>query len=223
MFLSNREHHLIELMDLSDADPEKLRKTYQSFRVINGLLSFWKSIYTREIKPHLKKGEVNRIADVGCGDGYLLHQVGNWVKNDGFECELTGFEPDKRALASVDYPNSIHFASTFIGDAASSFDILISNHVLHHLSDKEIPVFFHDIESRCNRKAIVCDIHRSIMAFMLYPFIGLWFSRNTFALTDGLRSIRRSFTQRELSPLLPPKWKCSRPFPFRLMVTFQQT
>ena len=218
MFLIKRDEHLHELMDAPNADRELLSNTYKSFRRINHLLAFWKTIYVNEIKPLLKQDSINSIADIGCGDGYVLHKIGLWAEKDGFKCKLTGFEPDSRARDAIDFPNSIRFIQSYIQESDEVFDFIISNHVLHHLSTKETSNFLDETSKKARIKVIHNDILRSVLALLSFPIIGIWFARNTFVLTDGLRSIRRSFTRKELSEILHHNWKFKRGYPFRLVL-----
>lgn len=112
-FLPNRNPDLIEWMDRPDADPELLSNTYRQFSVINRLLSGWKTIYQREIRPTAR--ELNRpvrILDIGCGGGDILFTLHQMCKKDGIVAELTGIDPDKR---------SIDFASGRVADGAIRF------------------------------------------------------------------------------------------------------
>jgi 2-polyprenyl-3-methyl-5-hydroxy-6-metoxy-1,4-benzoquinol methylase len=218
MFLEKRSSELKELMDDPLANRLMLKKTYQSFRIINALLAFWRPIYEKEIRPVLRKDHLNSIADIGCGDGFILNKIGNWAKKDGFKCALTGFEPDFRAMDAVDYPHSTRFISQFLHKHDEQFDIIISNHVLHHLTETEAQLFLEETGEKARIKVIHNDISRSILAYLLFPIIGIWFSIRTFVLIDGLLSIRRSFTKNELRQWLPNNWKLNTSYPFRLLL-----
>lgn len=218
MFLSQRATHLVELMDDPNANPNMLTNTYQSFRVINSLLAFWRTIYVNEINPLLKVDSINTIADIGCGDGYILHKIGIWASNDGFKCELTGFEPDYRAQDAVNFTHSIRFLNNHIQDSDETFDFIISNHVLHHLDESLLMPFLQETSKKANIKVIHNDISRSFLAYLLYPIIGLWLAKNTFILTDGLRSIRRSFSRRELKEKVSSSWSVRKAYPFRVVL-----
>ena len=220
--LIKRDVNLSELMDLPNADEQKLRNTYISFRKVNALLSFWRIIYIKDIKPKLKLNHLNSIADIGCGDGYLLQQIGDWATNDGFNCSLFGIEPDARAMQAVDFDHSIQFIHKNIEHIDNHFDIVISNHVLHHLHDDDISTFLNVISSKTKSIAIVNDIKRSFWAMFLFPIIGIWFAAKSFILIDGLRSIRRSFKLFELKELAPSNWSISKPYPFRIVAVYEK-
>lgn len=104
------------------------------------------------------------------------------------------------------------------GDA---FDAVLSNHVLHHLGD-QLPAFL-SASSLLSRGIVLhSDIARSRLAYGLYAVGITPLAPGTFLRTDGLRSIRRSYTRSELAEVLaremPGVWSVSEPVPFRLLV-----
>lgn len=222
MFLQKREQDLEEIMDQQDIDTARLTKTYHAFRIINSLLAFWKPIYIKKIRPNLQKNKENRILDIGCGDGFILHQIGKWAEKDGFETQLIGLEIDQRSKDAINYQNKIEFYYQSIYTWKKPVDIVISNHLLHHLSDGECVQVVEYSKKIASKLIIHNDIKRSIWAFLLYPNIGIWFAFHTFALIDGLRSIRRSFTVNELKNLLSIEYSFSSSYPFRVLVLHEK-
>lgn len=217
--IHKREAHLSELMDAPNASVSRLFKTYKAFRIINRLTAYWKWIYEVEIRPHLQFNTTNRIADIGCGDGFVLHEIGKWAKNDGYNVHLIGIEPDARLQTlQAEFPE-IEFFCGYLHEFPEQVDVLISNNVMHHLTEQELISFLAESDKVATSLILHNDIHRSWLAFLLYPFVGVWFGFTTFALIDGLRSIRRSFTKKELELLIPSTWQVYNYLPFRLLVT----
>jgi 2-polyprenyl-3-methyl-5-hydroxy-6-metoxy-1,4-benzoquinol methylase len=205
-------------MDSPTASLSRLLKTYKAFRIINKITAYWKWVYELEIRPHLHINKTTRIADLGCGDGFVLHEIGKWAKKDGFNVHLIGIEPDQRVqVLQSDFPE-IHFFCGYLHEFTDQVDILISNHVLHHLNDKEITDLLFESERVTTTLVLHNDIRRTWLALFLYPIIGIWFSLTTFAFIDGLRSIRRSFTTYELKKLIPLHWQVFSYLPFRILV-----
>ena len=102
LFLPNRRTDLTEYMDDPQCDLAMLNETYRQFDTINGLISGWRRVYKRYIRPQLRDGAT--ILDVGCGGGDLLIRLAKWAAADGFSVQITGIEPDQRA---IDYLQSI--------------------------------------------------------------------------------------------------------------------
>lgn len=97
-FLSSRRPDLVEWMDRPDCDPLRLRNTYRYFPVINRLISRWDAVYRRFIRPQLRKGQRFTLLDVGSGGGDITRNIHKWAARDGFLLDVTGIDPDGRAL-----------------------------------------------------------------------------------------------------------------------------
>ncbi|WP_137846433.1 methyltransferase domain-containing protein [Microbacterium sp. 2FI] len=227
MTLAARDPDLVELMDDPACDPERLRATLRRFGTINRFVSGWGTAYRATLAPFLRTlDRPARVLDLGSGGGDLALRLARLAARDGLAVRWTGADPDPRAheVASArNAPANVVFRCT---DAATlvatgeTYDAVLSNHVLHHLG-AEVPGFF--AQSRELARGIVLhgDIARSRLAYGLYGVGITPFAPGTFLRTDGLRSIRRSYTRPELQDLLdrddPGVWSVERPVPFRLL------
>lgn len=128
------------------------------------------------------------------------------------------------AVAGGGRAGSIQFRAAHTRDLVSAgqkFDFVISNHVLHHLTDQEVQTLAADSDALATTAAIHNDIHRDDLAYVGFSIISLPF-RRSFIRPDGLTSIRRSFTRAELASLLPPEWRAVNRPPFRLLAVLEQ-
>ncbi|WP_341995778.1 methyltransferase domain-containing protein [Microbacterium sp. LWH7-1.2] len=227
MSLAVRDDRLAELMDDPDCDPDALRATLRRFGTVNRLVSGWGVVYRTRLRPHLTSlGRPAHVLDIGAGGGDLVARLAAAARRDGLEVTWTGIDPDPRALEVALARPPIGGASFREADAATlvregrTYDAVLSNHVLHHLGD-ELPAFAD--ESRALSRGIVLhsDIARSRLAYGLYAVGITPFQRGTFLRTDGLRSIRRSYTRSELAAALeagrPGAWTVQTPVPFRIL------
>lgn len=225
LFLRERAGALEELMDDPACDPVLLARTYAQFTAINRLFSHWASLYRAQIRPLLAAG-ATRILDLGCGGGDVIRQLAGFAAHDGFAVHFTGADPDPRAIAFAQAqppPANITFIATdarTLAAAGETFDIVLSNHVLHHLNDEAVRALCQDCQQLARRRVLHNDLCRSDLAFALFPWMGLVFHRS-FIVADGLRSIRRAFTPAELAALCPPGWRVTTPTPFRLLLTWE--
>lgn len=196
-------------MDDPDCDLDLLNATYDQFRIVNGLISGWKRVYKRHIRPLLTDGST--ILDIGCGGGDLLFQLAKWTREDGLSVRITGIEPDPRALdylSTLELPDNVDVfqktTSEMVKEAAT-FDVVVSNHVLHHLDEATLATFLND-SIRLGRSLVLHnDIRRDDLAFIGFLPSAVLF-RNSFISPDGLRSIRRSFTRGELETAVSAPW-----------------
>jgi hypothetical protein len=63
------------------------------------------------------------------------------------------------------------------------------------------------------------DLRRSRAAYLGWSVAARPTARDSFLHTDGLRSIRRSYTATELAAVVPDGWVVQRRAPFRLLLT----
>lgn len=227
MSLGIRDTGLRELMDEPDCDPERLAATLRRFAVVNRLVSGWGGVYRSRLRPYLAGlGRPARVLDLGSGAGDVLMRLATLADRDGLDVDWLGVDPDPRAhaVAVRCRARRLRFRCA---DAAAlraeglTFDAVLSNHVLHHLSAAELRAFADDALDLSAGPVLHSDIERSRLAYGLYAIGITPFAPGTFLRTDGLRSIRRSFRADELATELNApgaiEWTVERPTAFRLL------
>ncbi len=231
VMLSRRDTEVRELMDDPHCDPDRLRRTLERFAIVNRLVAGWGRAYRRHVRPALAAAEQQqagrlRLLDIGCGGGDVLRHLVVLARADGFGVEALGIDPDARSLAVATAAPTVPgvrfrraHSSDLVAEGAQ-FDVVVSNHVLHHLTDAERDAVFADSARLAGRVAVHSDIERSAVAYAGYAVGILPFAAGTFLRTDGLRSIRRSHTRDELAAAVPPGWRVERG-PFRLLAVHQ--
>ena len=227
MSLAVRDDRLAELMDDPACDPDLLRATLRRFGTVNRLISGWGAVYRSQLRPHLAAlGRPARVLDIGSGGGDLVERLAAAARRDGLEVTWTGIDPDPRAHEVATARGPIAGASFRRADAATlaregeTYDAVLSNHVLHHLGDA-LPDFAEQSLELSRGIVLHSDIARSRLAYGLYAVGITPFAPGTFLRTDGLRSIRRSYTRAELVDELeesrPGAWSVRMPVPFRIV------
>ncbi len=214
---------LRELMDDPDCDPDRLAATLRRFDLVNRSIGGWGRLWRQQLRPALTDlGRPARVLDIGSGGGDVIARLAAFARRDGVQVDWLGIDPDQRALAVARRfeRDDVHFRST---DAAAlraegaRFDLVLSNHVLHHLGAAERAAFVDDSLALSSGPVLHADIERSALAYALYAVGITAIEHGTFLRVDGLRSIRRSYRGDELSDALGPDWHVSRPAPFRLI------
>lgn len=221
-YLNTRAEALTERMDEPGCDPQKLTRTYAQFASINALLSGWTRLYHRELRPALQEG-ARTVLDIGCGGGDVLRHLARLARHDSLPATFLGVDPDPRAIAFAheqENQSNVRFEQTDAYSLSTRFDLVLSNHVLHHLADEDILTLC----TACERLAMVRVVHNDLCrddrALALFPLIGGWF-QGSYILEDGLRSIRRAFTATELQALTPAGWTVKTSAPFRLQLQWK--
>ncbi|HMP75608.1 MAG TPA: methyltransferase domain-containing protein [Kiritimatiellia bacterium] len=223
----HRAADLVELMDDPACDRELLFRTYAQFAVINPLLSRWRTVYRRHLRPLMQPGVPFRLLDIGFGGGDIPRRLDRWARRDGLRLEITAIDPDPRAAdfaARAAWPDTITFracdTATLRAEGAR-FDAVISNAVLHHLNPDAVTRLLEDSQALATRLVLHNDTVRSAAAYALFStFIAPWF-RRSFTAEDGRRTIRRSYRPDELLALAPPGWRIEPLFPFRQLAVWE--
>lgn len=225
--LADRELDAEEIMDDPDCDLEGLRRTYRQFVVVNRLVSGWRGVYVRRLRPLLSAERTTTLLDIGSGGGDVPRTLAGWAARDGLRLEITAIDPDDRATAyATSLPPVPHltfrqcFSSDLVREGAQ-FDIVTSNHVLHHLGPQQLDGLLADSTALARRLVVHDDIARSPLAALGYWVGTLPLHRRgrphaSFVRDDGLLSIRRSYTPDELAAVLPAGWTVGRA-PFRVL------
>lgn len=225
-----RDAEARELMDDPHCDRRMLDRTYARFGAVNGLVSRPGRIYRKDIAPRARSGRLLRILDVGAGGGDLCRLIARRLERDGLRAHITALDSDERAVrwaAAHDGGAGVHYRCARTDELVrdgETFDVVLSNHVLHHLTESELLSILADTRSLAAPGGLVThhDIARSVAAHALFSLGTFPFRRNlladSFIREDGLTSIRRSYTVRELTALVPAGWTVHGGFPFRVEV-----
>lgn len=213
-------------MDAPDCDPVKLKNTYTQFWWINRFLSKWSIIYKKEIRPVLElQNGTATLLDIGFGGGDIPIQLSEFAKKDGYNLKILAIEADDRSFEfthSLITPANIQFEhkhSKELVEQGDQFDFVISNHLVHHLDKTTLQNICSEAEQLATKKVIFNDLMRSDLAYALFYVFSKLLFWNSFISYDGLISIKRSYTLKELNDVAPSGWKVRKYFPFRLILT----
>lgn len=221
-----------ERMDAPDADPQMLERTYAQFRLVNAVVSGWRGVYRREMRLRARRGSL-RVLDIGAGGGDLTRALARRLRRDGFDAEITAVDTDPRAVRWAEAEDTDrhvrwrYASSTDLVHDGAQFDVVLSNHVLHHLSPPQLVQLLADSQSLTAPGGMVIhsDIARSRAAYRLFATATWPFARNllagSFIREDGLTSIRRSYTARELAVAAPDGWRVEERMPARLLLRWE--
>lgn len=227
--LVERDRDARELMDDPDCDEAALRRTYAQFRVVNAVVSGWRATYRRHLRPVLRPDGVTTVLDLGCGGGDLARALVRWAARDGHQVEVTGADPDARAHAWATGRREVHgvsFRRALSRELVAEglvFDLVVSNHVLHHLDDEQLQDFLADSRRLARVRVVHSDIVRSRTAYLLFSVGTLPFFPGSFIRADGLVSIRRSYTPVELAGVATAGWRVERQRPWRNLLVHDRS
>ena len=223
LVLRRRAVDLRERMDDPACDLSELRATYARFGAVNRLFAGWQVLYKRFLKPRMDAGRAYTLLDVGFGGGDIPLALLKWAEQDGLRLCVTAIDPDSRAAAFARSlpPAKVRFEQTDTAELVrrgAQFDFVTSNHLLHHLSEPDLPTFLNEC-AELGATVLHNDIARADLAYIGFAALTGPFFRGSFITPDGLTSVRRSYTQEELRSAVPEGWRVSSPYPFRLLLS----
>ncbi len=195
----------VEVMDDPACDTRRLLRTVAQFRVINRLVSRYRSILTRYVLADMRRdpGRTYHLIDVGAGGCDIADWLLTQAERRGWRLRVTAIDSDRRtvrfARACYGRRPGLTIARADLADLPrfGPADFVFSNHVLHHLPDAAIPDALAAMDRAATRIWLVSDLRRSRAAYHAFGLLGPWF-RDSFAYEDGRRSIRRGFIAQEL-------------------------
>ncbi len=222
--LSVRATDLQELMDDPGCDEAALRRTYARFATVNRLVAGWGRTYQTLVRPLLAADRTTTLLDVGFGGGDLARALRGWAQRDGLRLDVDAIDPDPRASAFVATrppTPGVTFRATdtaALVAAGERYDIVTSNHLLHHLDPPGLDALLEDCRRLARRVVVHSDLRRSRAAYLGWSVAAQPAARDSFLHTDGLLSIRRSYTPAELAAVAPAGWQVRSQRPFRLLL-----
>lgn len=225
-WLRFRDADVTERMDDPECDLPTLLRTYGQFPVVNAVVAGWWLTYLTELRPRFT-GSQHTLLDIGTGGGDVARALVRMARRDGVRLRVTAIDPDPRAAAYVrDLPtvDGVEYrqttSSTLVEEGAT-FDFVISNHVIHHLSATELGTVLADSERLASVAVVHSDIRRTRIGYLLFALVtGIFFHRS-FVREDGLISIRRSFLAGELRAILPTRWRVRSQPVWRTLAIFE--
>ena len=224
---ARRDTESSEFMDLAGCDPGRLERTYQQFSAINRLVSGWPRVYRRWIRPRLDTHRPTTLLDIGFGGGDITRALARWAARDGLLLRTTAIDPDERALRHVrGRPDAgVRFEQASSADLVARgerYDLVISNHLLHHLDAPGLAALLADSQALARQLVIHNDLSRGRAGYGFYALATLPFARRSFIHQDGLLSIRRSYRRPELEAVVPPGWRVRSMVPQRLLLVHER-
>jgi SAM-dependent methyltransferase len=174
--------------------------------------------FMRAVRPFLVASPRPRLLDVGCGSGdvpaAVVRALGRPMVAIGLDSKLLHLEQVPSEVLPVQ------------GDVRQlpfrdgSFDVVTASLFLHHFADRDLPGLLRSLYRLARRALVVNDLRR---ARVPYYFGRLFFPalfRSRVSVADGLVSIRRGFTRRELEEafaLARIPVRIETTFPYRLL------
>jgi 2-polyprenyl-3-methyl-5-hydroxy-6-metoxy-1,4-benzoquinol methylase len=191
---------------------------------INRLLGFFKTT----VRLLSRMPDARSLVDIGCGGGLFILHLSRYYPN----IALLGIDISKTAIAEAQKrlqqwkQNNPSIQVDFkpqdalnLALSPNEVDVVLTTLVCHHIDDEALVVFLQQVFAAARVAVIVNDLQRHRLAYWGYQVISPILFRNRLITHDGLISIKRSFTRKELVHLLKraniTTYELKWAFPFR--------
>jgi ubiquinone/menaquinone biosynthesis C-methylase UbiE len=191
-----------ELLDQGEGSLEDVRANLDEMWRINQAFAGIRSL-TQYLKPQLN--QPMRIVDLGTGSGRLALHLLNWAKRHNLEMHVYPLDLSPRNLSiaqdNIQSNPSVHpiqadgLALPF---APNSVDYYISSLFMHHFSPDALIDLLRETYRLARCGIIMSDIVRGYLPLAAFRLVQPIFARHYLTRHDGILSIKRAYTPREL-------------------------
>lgn len=193
-----------ELLDDREADPAAVALSLANIARANRLLGGQAAIRRglERIIPAAYRGALT-LLDVGTGAGDVPVMTSTWLAQRGVRMRAFGVEPHPAAarVARATGLATVRACGGRLPFADAAVDVVVVSQVAHHLARDACITLFRECHRVARLGVVVADLRRSRAAAVAFRLVAplLGFDRHTTR--DGVLSLRRGFTIRELQRL----------------------
>ena len=196
-----------EKMDDFSMKGEILRDALDKIANINQLLGGNRlTLYgVQKLIRNISKNEIITILDVGCGNGDMLRKLAEYGYKKNLNFQLIGIDANNFTInhakqLSENYSNISFFCHDIFEESFRElkYDIVLCTLTLHHFKENQIINLLNVFYTNSKIGIVINDLHRNAIAYRLFQVICFVFNLNKMSRDDGLISILRGFTKKEL-------------------------
>jgi 2-polyprenyl-3-methyl-5-hydroxy-6-metoxy-1,4-benzoquinol methylase len=208
-----------ELMDQPGLDSALHHGALQGLNVINRISGTVRALW-REMAPFSQAHAPLKILDLACGGGdvaiglaEIAAKAGQAVSVSGIDISPVAIEHSQeaweraqramRASRSAQGPIQVEFKrqDAVRDEIQEEFDVVYCSLFLHHLPEDEAKMLLKTMRRIARKIAIVDDLRRTRLGYMLAWLGGRLLSRSPIVHIDGPLSVRSAFTITEAREL----------------------
>jgi SAM-dependent methyltransferase len=195
-----------ELLDNPAADPATVALSLQNIARANRWFGGAAAVRfgLGRLLGSAARGQTLTLLDLGTGLGDLPRMAVRWGVRRGIRIVPLGLELN-RVAARLARTREV---ATAVGCAGTppvrdkSVDVVLVSQVAHHLSAPSVVHLLRTCDRLARRAVIVSDLRRHVLAAPSFRFGARLLGFDPVTRSDGVTSIRRGFSRRELADLL---------------------
>jgi len=195
-----------ELLDDPAADPRTVEASLRDIAVANRWLGgTWAALHgLGHVLADVPRGTRLTLLDIGTGHGDLPRAAVRWGRRRGLEIVPLGLELSSVA-ARLAAGAGVRMA---IADVAAlpfgprSVDVVLLSQVAHHFAHESVGPLARACDGLARRGVVIADLRRSAVAALGFKVGSRLLGFDPVTRQDGVTSIHRGFTRRELASLL---------------------
>jgi 2-polyprenyl-3-methyl-5-hydroxy-6-metoxy-1,4-benzoquinol methylase len=206
----SQRSNLSEIIDDTTLSGHELIKTLEDVARVNRWFGGEKTLISG-IQPLLERHQFSRpveIVDLGCGSGDLPRAIVRWCRKRNISVSVTAVDLNSFFIRyaesqSKDFPE-IRFETinVFSEDfRRKKFDIVVMSLFLHHFDNQKAEELLKNSYDQCRLAVVVNDLHRRPLAYYFFKYFTLAMGATAITRHDGLVSILRGFSKRDLKML----------------------
>lgn len=204
------EQELID--DFSLSGPE-VERTFKSIEGVNAWLGGNQVFVSgfKKILQHpsfLDRQAPLGVHDLGCGSGDGLHALAGWLRSKKISAQLQGYDANPFVVELARKQNegysevSIEEQDIFADDyLPATAEVISFNLCLHHFSEDTYLPLLKKCKNAGVKAILINDLHRNWLAYRLFQLVSWAFRLPKMAKEDGLLSVRKGFTRKELTQM----------------------
>ncbi len=202
--LTPRRIRGVEFLDEAGVDPKVRRRSHRDIALANRLFGGSHAMLA-ELQSIVRASTAPlTLLDVGTGTGDIPAKLARWAALHGKRVRILGLDDHRElVMATRDWP-----AVPVIADALSlpfaskSVDIVCCSQTLHHFADPEARRLVQEMHRVARLRVVIGDLQRNWVAIAALWLFSFPLRFHPISRHDGIVSIFRGFTRRELRNLV---------------------